>query len=251
MGIQRRHEAMLTQAHDVMAQARYREEEARRLTSHIAGALAYALREQQFTDTAIGEALGVSRNRVSELVNIGIWPTVYGPAGLDGDFKQVANQIDDLYGPLARPNAGWVHTLTGTSGLVAHANAIPLPDLYQEEPSGLDTAAAQFDNINTGERILVYTLERHFGKAIVNAETQKLERDHKGWYRIELCTGGRQPIPLTNLGITEEDLRFGRGWKHPKQRRDEDDAYRNAIAAVRCHYGIWPLANATEGFRKD
>lgn len=240
--VEERRHAMIAQAKDTIAEARYREAMARRVTNCVAGALAYGLREQGLTDKAIGEVLTVSRNRVADLVKEGMWPY---PGPLDDQRQQrhVNAEIDEIYQPIAHPSNGWTHTLTDVSGRIAHANAIPLPKPHRRNPAGLDTPAAQFDNLDTGERILVYSLERHHGQILFDSEMRLAGYDFKGHYRIDLCSaaGTRQPYPLEILGITTSDLRFGKKWP-PEERRHDDDAFRTALGAVRRHYGIWPRA---------
>ncbi len=240
--VEERRVAMIAQAKGTIAEARYREAMARKVTNCVAGALAYGLREQGLTDKAIGEVLTISRNRVADLVKEGIWPYL-GPLGDQRQQRHVAAEVDEIYQPVAHPSSGWTHTLTDVSGRIAHANGITLPKPYRRNAGGLDTAAAQFDNLDTGERILVYSLERHHGQILFDSEMRLAGYDFKGHYRIDLCSpaGTRQPYPLEILGITCSDLRFGKKWS-VEERRHDDDAFRTAVAAVRRHYGIWPLA---------
>ncbi|WP_100524726.1 hypothetical protein [Mycobacteroides abscessus] len=67
---------MIEQAKAALAAARFQEMLAQKTAKVVAGTLALGLREQGLSDTAIGEVLGVSRNRVSNLVDIGVWPRV-------------------------------------------------------------------------------------------------------------------------------------------------------------------------------
>lgn len=237
-----RRDAMVAQAKDTIAEARYREAMARRVTNCVAGALAYGLREQGLTDKAIGEVLTVSRNRVADLVNEGIWPYL-GPLDDQRQERHVTAEVDEIYQPIAQPNTGWTHTLTDVSGRIAHANKIVLPKPYRRSVASLDTAAAQFDNLDTGERILVYSLERHHGQILFDSEMRLAGYDFMGYYRIDMCspTGTRQPYPLEILGINSSELRFGKKWPD-QERRHDDDAFRIAVAAVRRYYGIWPRA---------
>lgn len=69
---------MTEQAKAAIATARFHEMLAQKTTKVVAGTLALGLREQGLSDTAIGEVLGVSRNRITDLVNVGIWPRVAG-----------------------------------------------------------------------------------------------------------------------------------------------------------------------------
>lgn len=234
--------AMISQAKDAMAAVRHRETLAHNVTKSVAGILACGLREQGLTDKAIAEALTVSRNRVTNLVEESIYPALFAAIGDQEARRRVIAELDEIYGPIAQASAGWVHTCTDVSGRIAHANRITLPKPYRAKPRVLDTPAAQFDNLDTGERIVVYSLERHHGKILLDTEMRLAGYDFKGLYRIDVCSpaGTRQPYPLEILGITEQDLRFGKNWSEPKKRRSEDDAFRNATAAVRRHYGIWP-----------
>lgn len=233
---------MVAQAKATIAEARYRETMARTVTNRVASALAYGLREQGLTDKAIGEALTVSRNRVDDLVKAGIWPYL-GPNLDQRQIRHVASELNEIYQPIEQPDAGWTHTLTDVIGRIAHANKIALPKPYRRNVASLDTAAAQFDNLDTGERILVYSLERHHGKILVDSDMRFAGYDFKGQYRIDICSaaGTRQPYPLEILGISSSDLRFGKNWPD-QERRHDDAAFRIAVAAVRRHYGVWPRA---------
>jgi len=237
---------MVTQAQEVLSEAKIQEAKARTVTACVTGALAYGLREQGLTDKAIGEALGVSRNRVNALVRVGMWPSIYGD--LPAEARGIAAEVDAIYSKLTKPASGWVHAASASSGEIAVANNIPLPPSFAKNPTSLDPQGAAFVNLDTGERIIVYTLERHRGQMLFNEERHLVGTDFKGVYRIDLVSssGHRQQYPLEILGITEAQLRFGRGWDRPEQRRDDDDAYLAAIEAVRRHYGIWPRARLVE-----
>jgi len=245
----KRRTTMIDQARDVLAEAKYREELARTAAGCIAGALAWGLREQGLTDKAIGETLGVSRNRVGDLVDAGMYPTICSDMRLGDDRQReyVTAEVEAVYGPLARPASGWTHTKTAASGTVAKTNGIPLPATVRD-PEHLSLSGAQFDNLDTGERILVYTLDRHYGQPLLDANLRRVGADHRGEYRIDLWSspGGVHPYPLEILNIQAADLRFGKNWDSPKERRTDEQAYLNAIRAVRRHYGIWPRPGLTE-----
>lgn len=254
---------MIAQAKEVLEKAREREVMAQRITKVVKGTLAYGLREQGLTHKQIGEILGVSRNLVGELIGLsrnpideliktGIWTRLFSevPFGHFDEYWQLVSAVQEIFGPIEQGTTGWVHTRTGRSGRILESNDIPVPRTYRHEPGGLDTDAAQFDNRESGERILVYSLERHHGKVLFDDEMQATgQRDHRGEYRIELlspASGARQQLPLELLDVPASDLRFGQGWPERAERNDPDDAFRNAIAAVRRHFGIWPLPAVTD-----
>lgn len=248
--VEERRAAMIEQAGQILAEARLRESMAATVTYCVTGALAYGLREQGLSDKAIGEILSVSRNRVGDLVKAGIWPTLFARIKLDDDRRRkfAAAEMKSIYRPVAQEQQEWVHTRTDRSGYIAERNNIPIPREYRHSPGALEPEAAEFDNCVTGERIVVYTLERHHGKMLFDSEQNRVGYDYKGEYRIELCSanGARHPLPLELLGITSSELRFGDKWPDPEERRLSDDAFRNAVAAVRKHYGIWPLPSLNE-----
>ncbi|MCP3811009.1 hypothetical protein NLX62_01435 [Mycobacteriaceae bacterium Msp059] len=248
--VEERRAAMIAQAGQILAEARLRESMASTVTYCVTGALAYGLREQGLSDKAIGEILSVSRNRVGDLVKAGIWPTLFARIKLDDDRRRkfAAAEMKSIYRPVAQEQQEWVHTRTDCSGYIAERNNIPIPREYRHSPGSLEPEAAEFDNCVTGERIVVYTLERHHGKMLFDSEHRRVGYDYRGEYRIELCSasGARHPLPLELLGITSSELRFGDKWADPEERRLSDDAFRNAVAAVRKHYGIWPLPSLNE-----
>jgi predicted XRE-type DNA-binding protein len=241
---------MIAQAKAILSEIHTRESMAHQATFYVTAILAHGLREQGLTDKAIGETLSVSRNRVNDLVKAAIWPELFDGVTI-GDHRQrefLETATRDTYRPIAQPSTGWIHTITGRSGDIATANNIPLPRHFHTDPAELETEGAQFDNHDTGERILVYTLERHHGKPLFDSEMQCVGYDFIGHYRIDIFSvaGDRNSLPLEHLGITETALRFGAKWPLPTERRDSGDAFRNAMKAVRHHYGIWPLPDLSE-----
>lgn len=241
---------MIEQAEEVIAEVKARLESAQKVARAASGAVAYGLREQGLSNKAIAEILGESRNNINKLVELGIWPRL--SAGIAfGEHEQYARlkaDVQELYRPLAQPSSGWVHSRSGRSGQILEANGIALPYAWRSVPGGLDADAAQLDNLDTGERILVYSLERHDGELLFDSDQRLYGTDGMGFYRIEFCspTGELRPILLELLGIRAEDLRFGNKWPDPRQNRHLSDTYRFAMAAVRRHYGIWPLPAVSE-----
>ncbi len=241
---------MIEQAQAVIAEVKSHLEFAQKVARAVSGAVAYGLREQGLPNKAIAEILGESRNNINKLVEVGIWPrlSVDIPLGEYDHYDRMKAEAEQLYRPLGQPGSGWVHSRSGRSGQILEANGIPLPRAWQSGPGGLDADAAQLDNLDTGERILVYSLERHDGELLFNSNQQRYGTDGMGYYRIELCSqnGELRPLPLELLGLRAEDLRFGSKWPDPRQNRHLSDTYRFAMAAVRRHYGIWPLATVSE-----
>lgn len=151
---------MIEQAKAALAAARFQEMLAQKTAKVVAGTLALGLREQGLSDTAIGEVLGVSRNRVSNLVDVGVWPRVAGDVPLFQCEERDAIEagVSTLCKPLVAQETGWIHTRTGRGQDLLEENKVPLPYAIGKRPGLLDAEAAQFDNQSSGERILVYTL---------------------------------------------------------------------------------------------
>jgi hypothetical protein len=108
----------------------------------------------------------------------------------------------------------------------------------------LDTSGAQFRNVQTGERILVYSLQRWRGAPEFDSATGDLSGwDHRGRYRVELCAANSRPavMPLELVGLAAKATCFGSGWADPTRRRSDGEAFRRIVAALRRHCGIWPL----------
>ena len=81
---------------------------------------------------------------------------------------------------------------------------------------------AQFENTDTGERILVYSPQRWYGTATVNAVTgRRGGAERRRRYLIELCspTGTRCDMPLEILGLPGDHTYFGTGWPQKSRRR--------------------------------
>ncbi|OHT73356.1 hypothetical protein BKG67_04925 [Mycobacteroides chelonae] len=241
---------MIAQAREIIGAARYRAGVIDRATKGVIASLACGLKEQGLTDKAVAEVLGVSRNRISEIVAEGMYLTAFDGVRIDDDAqrREITTEVLQLYRPIATQPTGWVQVRAPRSGRLLEANGIQLPRMYQEIPGELDTEAAEFVNRDSGERILVYSLERHHGTVLYDSDGKFIDYDFKGEYHIDLCspTGGRQPLPLALLGIDQSDLKFGKGWTDLPRHRVEDDAFANAVGAVRRYYGIWPVASVQE-----
>lgn len=234
-----RRSTMLDEARAVLNEADRLHEESAKIAALVKATIALGLREQGLTNKAIADLIGESRNKINDLVQMAIWPALYGDLP-SGEFVRFSKMIDDVYGQIGEAGTGWVHARTVLSGIIVEAHAIPLPRLVRAE--SLDTDAAEFENPDTGEQIIVYSLERHYGSPLFDAHGRREDGDGRGHYRIEVCSpnGSREALPLEILGISPNAITFGSGWPSPEQRRVDGDAFRNAVAAVRAHYGIWP-----------
>lgn len=237
---QTRRTEMAEEAIKVAAEVRDHQRKSHLVTQHITALLAYGLREHAFTDSAIGEVLGISRNRVSDLVQQAKYPD-FDAIGDDLAFLQA--RIATIYLPMTRALGGWAHTRTALSADIATDNDITLPEHWQSSPDDLDTVAAQFDDQDTGDRIVVYALESQQGNPLFDKKNHFVGYDFKGTYRIDYrAAGGHlEPMPLEELRISEASLRFGLRWSKPTERRYPDDAFANALQAIRRRYAIWPL----------
>lgn len=231
---------MLVQATEVLAEARRLEAFANRVTTVVAGTLAWGLRNQGMSDREIGKVLPVSRNRVAKLVNAGKWPTEFGRVAWD-EREEMRAAVAAIYGRIGHAGPGWIQTRQARSGDICADNKVPIPGFYSSA-GALDLDGAQFDNAESGERILVYSLHRHNGWPLFATGGRFVKHDHRGEYRIDLCVpgGARQALPLQILGLAPVDVRFGIGW--PEQQIDTDLVFQTVTESVRRHYGIWPLA---------
>ncbi len=234
-----RRSTMLDEARTVLNEANRRLEETAKIAALVRATIALGLREQGLTNKAIADLIGESRNKINDLVKMATWPALYGDLP-SGEFVRFSKLIDDVYGQIGEAGTGWIHARTVRSGTVVESHAIPLPRLVRAD--SLDTDAAEFENPDTGERIIVYSLERHYGSPIFDAHGRREDGDGRGYYRIEVCSpnGSREALPLEILGISPNSITFGSGWPSPEQCRVDGDAFRNATAAVRAYYGIWP-----------
>lgn len=231
---------MAEKALKVATEMRDRQRKSHLATQYITALLSHGLREHGFTDSAIGETLGISRNRVSDLVQQAKYPDL---DAIGDDLPFIQEQVATIYEPMTRALGGWAQTRTARSGDIAADNNITLPDHWQNSPDGLDTPAAQFDNPDTGDRIVVYSLESQQGNPLFDKKKHCVGYDFKGTYRIDYrpASGDPEPMSLEELGTSETNLRFGSRWPKPTDRRYPDDAFDNALRAIRGHYVIWPL----------
>jgi hypothetical protein len=234
------HGDMLAAGRVALAEARRRADRAAEIVQIVAGLLASGLREQGHSDRAIGAALQISRNRVSELVDRA--PVVKLSVPVDADDDWVGDWIEDIYGraSAAGPST-WVQDRPYLSGHVVLDNAIPVPAPLTD--ADLDTSGAQFRNADTGERILVYSLQRWRGTPEFAADTgEHTDWDHRGHYSVELraANGRRRAMPPEMLGLTVDATCFGSGWEEPGRRQSDGAAFRRIVAAVRRRYGVWP-----------
>ncbi len=231
---------MLAAAQVALAEARQRADHAAAIVRTVAGLLAAGLREQGHSDRAIGAALQISRNRVGELIAAAPWVKLGAHTDTDNDW--IVDWIEDIYSRAATAaGSTWVQDGPQLSGQVVEENRIAVPPPLSV--ADLDTSGAQFRNVDTGERILVYSLQRWRGMPQFDSATGDLSAwDHRGYYSVELCAAGghRAAMPLELLALTSDALCFGSGWLEPARRQSEGAAFRRIVVALRRHYGIWP-----------
>jgi hypothetical protein len=152
--------------------------------------------------------------------------------------------IDDMYSSAqATAPSPWRQI---TQGLGLSKDVMRANNIAAQSPmpvESLSTCGAQFDNTDTGERILSYSLQRWNGTPTVNAVTGELAGfDHRGGYTIELWSGSgtRCEMPTEIFGISANATYFGSGWDESARRQTADDAFERIVAAIRRHYRIWP-----------
>lgn len=210
----------------------------------VIGASAFALREQGLSDRQIAAALEVSRNRLDKLISRGR-AFVLGADisdAMENDDRWKSRWLKDILGSVADNGPSpWRHAPAQLSSDLVAANGITLP--AGVEFDRLDTPAAQFDNVVTGERVLLYTLQRWNGSRLVNSVTGEIVgAGGRGVYRIELraANGARCELSPELVELGPDAVYFGEGWDDPARKQSCDDACEAIETAIRRHYRIWP-----------
>ena len=235
---------MSVAARSAVDEARRRADDAAVIVTAVIGASAFALREQGLSDRQIAASLRVSRNRLDKLISHArgiIFGTDVSDAIENAD-RWKSRWLTDILGAAASSGPSpWRQAPSQLSSDVVATNSIALPAGI--EAGRLDTPAAQFDNTATGERVLVYTLERWNGIRVVNAVTGEIVgTDGRGSYRIELraLNGARCELSPEFVDLDPNSVYFGDRWDDPSRNRSCDEACEAIQAAIRRHYRIWP-----------
>ena len=236
--------AMVAAARSAVDEARRRAEDAAQIVTAVIGASAFALREQGLSDRQIAAALEVSRNRLDTLIS-SAWGIIFGTDvadAIENADRWKSRWLTEILGSAANNGPSpWRQAPSQLSSDLVAANTIALPAGI--EVGRLDTPAAQFDNTATGERVLVYTLERWNGTLVVNSVTGEIVgTDGKGMYRVELraLNGARCELSPELVELDPNTVYFGEGWDDPARNRSCDAACEAIQAAIRRHYRIWP-----------
>jgi len=188
---------------------------------------------QGLSDSAIGAFLGVSRNRVADLIR-GIQ---YG-----GEPSWAAEWVNEVWAAARYASSPWLEE-SGVPALLSHH----IVERYQIPVSSsliplhkLDTEAAEFTHRHSGEKIIVYSLQRW--KGTPTRVGDPLSWDHKGHYVIEFVSGSgeRGTVAPSALGLSEDAVHFGKGFNTASRRRRDSDAFETIVESVRRTYRILP-----------
>lgn len=235
---------LVAAARAAVDEARRRADDAAMVVTAVIGASAFALREQGLSDRQIAAALEVSRNRLDKLISLARAFTLGAGIvdAIDNEDRWKSRWLTEILGSVADNGPSpWRHAPSQMSSDVVAGNAIALPEGVRV--GQLDTPGAQFDNVATGERVLVYTLQRWNGSRLVNQMTGEIVgADGRGVYRIELraANGARCDLSPEFVDLDPDAVYFGEAWDAPSRNRSCDDACEAIQAAIRRHYRIWP-----------
>ncbi|MFI6432890.1 hypothetical protein [Rhodococcus oryzae] len=166
--------------------------------------------------------------------------------------KTDLDAVSEMWAAAELTASVWSHSeFTGLSRALMIQHGIPIPASLTD--IGLDTSAAEFVNHVTGERILVYSLERWCGALRPEPPAADgMDRwDYRGTYRVERVSpdGQRTPIDLTTLGLPAGVERFGGGWSPPAHA--DHDAFERICDAIRVTYNIIPDAFTAQWIRPN
>ncbi|WP_100514278.1 hypothetical protein [Mycobacteroides abscessus] len=236
---QERVDAMLAAATTVLTEAKCHLDLTCQAFLSVQERVAAALQEHCVDGADIATATGLLPERVNELASarFSAVPKTYAE-------QWVNDWVSATYrAAISQSGALWTQSPDiYLSEQIVSANNIAVPAPLRA--SMLDTPAAQFINSETAERILVYSLQRWKGSPHIAADSAQYEWDNRGQYLVEITAHGhgRQPLPVSVLGIAPAQTYFGDGWQDPEHNRSDSEAFEYITAQLRRHYGIWPPA---------
>lgn len=236
---QERAAAMLTAAANVLTQAQRHADLTHQALHSVQERVIAALHEHDISSADIATATGISDQRVNELAatRLSTVPKLYAE-------QWVNDWITATYrAAINQSGAPWTQSPDiHLSEQIVATNNITVPAPLRA--TMLDTPAAQYINSETAERILVYSLQRWKGTPHISADSTQYEWDNRGQYLIEIAaqSHGRQPLPVSVLGIAPAQTYFGEGWQEPERNRSDSEAFEHITGQLRRHYGIWPAA---------
>ncbi|MBC2644311.1 MULTISPECIES: hypothetical protein [unclassified Rhodococcus (in: high G+C Gram-positive bacteria)] len=143
----------------------------------------------------------------------------------------VHGALEEIWTVASATTSQW-HSEDGLhSDLVISRNGCPVPDDRQN--LRMDTAAAEFTNVVTGEKVLVYSFERWNGGP---------GADGRGTYRILRIDGNGNQILQSpaDYGLGENAGRFGGGWSPPAP--GDNSVFEALVSAIQTQLAIVPDA---------
>ncbi|MFD4182164.1 hypothetical protein [Rhodococcus sp. NPDC058514] len=202
--------------------------------SVIADAIA-VMRAEGLSDRKIAAELDVSKSSIRAMAS-----------GPEIDDKSVGGQVETLRYGVWADVAGMAgqHFIIEDDQLLSHERMV-LHGIDMELRSSTDladTAAREYQQVTTGQRVLIYSQERWKGRPDPDSEDGW---DRRGRYLIERCPGleeGRcaerhTPFPLSELGLRDGDDLFGTGW--PVRRPTAHQVWKLLTAAIEETYEIF------------
>ncbi|MFD7011174.1 hypothetical protein [Rhodococcus jostii] len=141
----------------------------------------------------------------------------------------VSDAIQEIWMVASATPSPWHCERALLSQEVIARNRCPVPE--DRADLSHDTFAAEFTNVMTGEKVLVYTVERWNGGP---------GKDGRGRYRIVRVDESGKPIPQSpvDYGLSADADRFGSGWPAPS----DSSVLDTLIEAIEVHLGVVPDA---------
>jgi hypothetical protein len=215
--------------------ARRRAQRAETVRRDVLGLSALALRQHGFSHANIADHLGARRALVAECAR-GVRPHI-GP----NDDEALRTDVEAVWNAIRKAASPWLQTdAVSTSRDVVRINDIDIGD-SPLPVSELNTSGAEFVHQTSGEKIVVYSLQRWKGAPIVH-DGDITDWDRVGHYNVEFvaAAGERRPMNPARFGLTAGALTFvGRISVRPPD-QDDNVAFKRIVLALRRTYGAFP-----------
>lgn len=138
----------------------------------------------------------------------------YGPIHVDADTATAHRTVEQIWATAAVMTSAWsVHQMLSEE-LISRYN-LPVPTDCADNTH--DVSALEFVNVRTHERLLVYSFHRWKGTRLPHTNRGNDQWDHVGHFTVTARTqdGRFAPADLDVFGLTDRDLRFGKGSTPP------------------------------------
>lgn len=210
----------------------------RDVRDHLVGMSTLALRELGFTDAHIAQQFGCSAKTISTCARgIDFWMDRH-----TGRYREICDHWDR-----ARRNASpWyqVDSVSESCDVVTR-HSIETPD-WPLRIEALDLPAVEIVHQRSGERIVVYSLQRWKGTPCPTA-TNPVAWDMVGSYQIEFISAAGERGSISPELLDLPTTRFAGDEPSRRRGRDGYGVYHQILLAMRRRYGVLPPYDSAFG----